>query len=362
MPPKKGAKATATPAKAANPDTVTTLRGKEIATTAAAARPRRESAVSAPATPVAKKVTKTTGMLPHATFRVAASITNAPQPNPSLPAKSAVVQLRLPLLLLMREMKKRLVSPRRSAVAQLKLRLPLLLPTLMPETKMKPSKHRRSVVAQLSLLLPMMLQMTKKKPSAPPRSVAARRRTLTSTHRRRSAQRKLPPQPLLLQLQLPRRTSPMVMSPHPRSAAVQRRPSLLPPSRTRNPNPSAELHRSAESPPRSTAMTMPLLSKLGEELADTADVASSKRKAPVQNPGKGKGKKAANVDVEQDDELDVDDDAAAGGKQYWLMKAEQEDRFETAKNGQQNNTKFTIDDLRDKQVPEPWDGMFHFAL
>jgi predicted RNA-binding protein with PUA-like domain len=45
------------------------------------------------------------------------------------------------------------------------------------------------------------------------------------------------------------------------------------------------------------------------------------------------------------------------GKQYWLMKAEQEDRDEAAKSGRIVNTKFTIDDLRSKDAPEPWDGV-----
>jgi len=50
-------------------------------------------------------------------------------------------------------------------------------------------------------------------------------------------------------------------------------------------------------------------------------------------------------------------------KNYWLMKAEQEDRIETAHDGTQINTKFTIDDLRENTItkpdarPELWDGV-----
>ncbi|KAK3110256.1 hypothetical protein LTR53_015634 [Teratosphaeriaceae sp. CCFEE 6253] len=44
-------------------------------------------------------------------------------------------------------------------------------------------------------------------------------------------------------------------------------------------------------------------------------------------------------------------------KRFWLMKAEQEDREETAHNGAVINTKFTIDDLRAKTAPELWDGV-----
>jgi predicted RNA-binding protein with PUA-like domain len=39
------------------------------------------------------------------------------------------------------------------------------------------------------------------------------------------------------------------------------------------------------------------------------------------------------------------------------MKAEQVDRMETLKNGDEFNTKFTIDDLKAKGAPEPWEGV-----
>jgi hypothetical protein len=42
----------------------------------------------------------------------------------------------------------------------------------------------------------------------------------------------------------------------------------------------------------------------------------------------------------------------APGRQYWLLKAEPESRFE---NGV--DVKFSIDDLAAKTEPEPWDGM-----
>jgi len=46
-----------------------------------------------------------------------------------------------------------------------------------------------------------------------------------------------------------------------------------------------------------------------------------------------------------------------GGKNYWLMKAEQVDRMETLQDGSEFNTKFTIDDLKKKGGPEPWEGV-----
>lgn len=45
---------------------------------------------------------------------------------------------------------------------------------------------------------------------------------------------------------------------------------------------------------------------------------------------------------------------SASGRQYWLLKAEPESRFE---NG--IDVKFSIDDLAAKTEPEPWDGMLY---
>ena len=39
------------------------------------------------------------------------------------------------------------------------------------------------------------------------------------------------------------------------------------------------------------------------------------------------------------------------------MKAEQDGHEEKLANGETFNTKFTIDDLRAKNMPEPWDGV-----
>lgn len=50
---------------------------------------------------------------------------------------------------------------------------------------------------------------------------------------------------------------------------------------------------------------------------------------------------------------DGDADEEGSDKQYWLLKAEPNDRFE---NGV--NVKFSIDDLAMAEVPEPWDGRF----
>lgn len=47
------------------------------------------------------------------------------------------------------------------------------------------------------------------------------------------------------------------------------------------------------------------------------------------------------------------DDGEKTGRQYWLMKAEPETRYE---NGV--DVSFSIDDLAAKKEPEPWDGKF----
>ncbi|GAM89440.1 hypothetical protein ANO11243_074780 [Dothideomycetidae sp. 11243] len=45
-----------------------------------------------------------------------------------------------------------------------------------------------------------------------------------------------------------------------------------------------------------------------------------------------------------------------GDRQYWLMKAEPESRIETTASGKEVDVQFSIDDLADKDGPEPWDG------
>ena len=117
--------------------------------------------------------------------------------------------------------------------------------------------------------------------------------------------------------------------------------------------------------------------QLEEELVETAKAEegaeeapskltspTKKRGRPPKAKGKGKGKAVATTDGAADDvivevEAEQDETAADGvtGKQFWLMKAEQEDREETLKDGSVFNAKFTIDDLREKGGPEPWDGV-----
>lgn len=95
-----------------------------------------------------------------------------------------------------------------------------------------------------------------------------------------------------------------------------------------------------------------------EQEEEKEPVSPRKRKAPVPKPvaspaksrvsKKEKTAKAAAAAEEAE--------ASSSGRQFWLMKAEQESREETTVSGKSFDTKFTIDDLRAKGGPEPWDG------
>jgi predicted RNA-binding protein with PUA-like domain len=94
--------------------------------------------------------------------------------------------------------------------------------------------------------------------------------------------------------------------------------------------------------------------KISTDAADAADQLEDELINEVQKSVKKGGKvKPASSAKKQD----VEDN----GKNYWLMKAEQVDRMETLKDGSQFNTKFTIDDLKARGAPEPWEGVRNFV-
>ncbi|EGP87811.1 uncharacterized protein MYCGRDRAFT_26867, partial [Zymoseptoria tritici IPO323] len=108
--------------------------------------------------------------------------------------------------------------------------------------------------------------------------------------------------------------------------------------------------------------------KRGRQAQDSAAEMSNEEEDEIVEPPKKRGRPAkaqAAQDNEVSDEGEAQEpaptpvkrDVSSSGKQYWLMKAEQEDRDETAKSGRVVNTKFTIDDLRSKTAPELWDGV-----
>lgn len=94
--------------------------------------------------------------------------------------------------------------------------------------------------------------------------------------------------------------------------------------------------------------------KISTDAADAADQLEDELIDDVQRSVKkgGKGKPASGAKKQ-----DVNED----GKSYWLMKAEQVDRMETLKDGSEFNTKFTIDDLKARGAPEPWEGVRNFV-
>ncbi|KAK3702931.1 hypothetical protein LTR37_014780 [Vermiconidia calcicola] len=93
-----------------------------------------------------------------------------------------------------------------------------------------------------------------------------------------------------------------------------------------------------------------------DDVVDDADAPSKNTSLTVKRgrPAKGKGKQAATSTDAADEQ---EQDEGSTGTKFWLMKAEQVDRVETLENGDEYNAKFTIDDLRDKGGPEPWDGV-----
>ncbi|KAL4929137.1 EVE domain-containing protein [Aspergillus undulatus] len=102
----------------------------------------------------------------------------------------------------------------------------------------------------------------------------------------------------------------------------------------------------------------------GRPRKDTSATATPKATCKSSTPGsssrgRGRPKKYPGLDGVSDStskskpstakpEASTDD----SGRSYWLMKAEPESRFEKGK-----DVKFSIDDLRNAQEPEPWDGV-----
>lgn len=115
-----------------------------------------------------------------------------------------------------------------------------------------------------------------------------------------------------------------------------------------------------------TAPTSPSSPASKRKGADTAEAKAKKpvkanprgQKAPRVTPkaktvtnGVGVKKQEVPKPAEEEEGGSEAGDEAGSSRQYWLMKAEPEPRFE---NGV--NVSFSIDDLKAKTEPEPWDG------
>jgi predicted RNA-binding protein with PUA-like domain len=94
--------------------------------------------------------------------------------------------------------------------------------------------------------------------------------------------------------------------------------------------------------------------KISTDAADAADQLEDELIDEVQKSVKKGGKAKPTSSSKKQDAED-------NGKNYWLMKAEQVDRMEMLKDGSQFNTKFTIDDLKARGAPEPWEGVRNFV-
>ena len=90
--------------------------------------------------------------------------------------------------------------------------------------------------------------------------------------------------------------------------------------------------------------------QLEDELEDTVQAPPKRGRG---RPPKSKGKQVA----KDENQSDAKTASTPSGRQYWLMKAEQDGHDEVLASGKVFNTKFTIDDLRSKTSPEPWDGV-----
>ncbi|KAK3997826.1 hypothetical protein QBC44DRAFT_314518 [Cladorrhinum sp. PSN332] len=118
-------------------------------------------------------------------------------------------------------------------------------------------------------------------------------------------------------------------------------------------------------PPVKKRVPKPELSA-DEEVSDIEDEPPAKKSRPGKQQTKAKvteettssGKKAT---IKKEDKTQPNDTTASSTsadqeKNYWLLKAEPESRFE---NG--IDVKFSIDDLAARTEPEPWDGIRNYA-
>ncbi|RMY78010.1 hypothetical protein D0862_13451 [Hortaea werneckii] len=100
--------------------------------------------------------------------------------------------------------------------------------------------------------------------------------------------------------------------------------------------------------------------QLEDELLD--EVERSDKKASGTRKSTNQGRSEATADRDKPPRAPAAAESRDGrAKMYWLMKAEQEDREEKAPDGSSVNVKFTIDDLREKEGPELWDGVRNYS-
>lgn len=114
-----------------------------------------------------------------------------------------------------------------------------------------------------------------------------------------------------------------------------------PPTKAAKAQNESKATKKSNTPKQSKGINAAVKDEEDEKKDEAVAVAPTKQKDPPA--------KAAKVKA---DATDGPNEGVKTGRQYWLMKAEPETRYE---NGV--DVSFSIDDLAAKKEPEPWDGM-----
>ncbi|KAG9627589.1 DUF55-domain-containing protein, partial [Aureobasidium melanogenum] len=177
----------------------------------------------------------------------------------------------------------------------------------------------------------------------------------------------------------------------PKHASVTSASEVTPKRRGRPPKASTVTPKTASaSRPNAPSTATPKSFRIGErQSARLASTPASETELPplrrvtksAISPKRGRGrppKKTKQPALEAESAPDTDDEAHDGvdyddpthdaniteattiiqaDRSYWLMKAEPESRIEKNANGDDVDVKFSIDDLRSRTEPEPWEGI-----
>ncbi|KAK5135091.1 hypothetical protein LTR08_005616 [Meristemomyces frigidus] len=378
MPPKKG-KAKATPAKAKAapepPATITNNRGKEIETTAATARPRRATVA---ATPVPQKTAAKKGTATKVKDPAPSSSPRKSGRSVKTKAVSESAEEVEPPKKRGRPAKSAVEEPDEDAEPPKKRGRPAKAVVEEPEEDAEPPK-KRGRPAKAAVEEPAEDIEPPKERARAPTAKAKEEAVEPSKKRGRPAKDKAE-EPVEVAEPPKKRTRKAKDDVDESAAAATETPKKR--GRSARPQPAPAVVDDEQAAPRRRGrppkggQTTKIDSadgdaaqQLEDELMDDADaevepVPAPRKRKPAAAAKKGKAVKNVKAADEVEDDVDAGaEDAEAahglndGGKQYWLMKAEQEDRVEKATDGSMVNTKFTIDDLRAKGVPELWDGV-----
>ncbi|CAK4030645.1 Thymocyte nuclear 1 [Lecanosticta acicola] len=341
MPPKKKgaapAKAKATEATRATaptiPSTITTNRGKEIETTAAATRPKRETVPAAAAASAPKKPAGTKR------GRSTSDVNKEPPTKRGRPSEAATDEENL-------------------APAPTK-RGPGRPPKNASASKAVPEEDPAPVPAKRGPGRPPKAASAAKAAPVPKSTAAGKKRGRPTKHEDEDEppndnedDEEQPEEEAELKEPQPKRgrTARAAAATQKKDAPAVPENEAAPPKRRGRPPKGGETTRISRDDEAAAE-------QLEDELIETADektgaASNRKSKAPLTKKGKGKAAQEVPIDTKSDE-----GEQSERGKKYWLMKAEQEGHDVPIQAGGTFNTTFTIDDLRSKTEPEPWDGV-----